>query len=329
MRNLFGRLVFLARVAAVVAFVLAAATPASAQFGGLKKKLKAEAAPETAEPAGGDAGGGTGTVVLTPDVVERLVAGLKAGEVERQAAAKANTPYGTYQRDLAAYEAAQLKCQAGQQSFANRMAADEKLMDRYNTLVNKMVEAQGRGDSKGTMAYNDSAMAMQDPHCVVKEPQQPENYYQVQREVESRAEQQAMKTSGFSRSEYAQVRERAEAVLRGGTPPGDLSDSERSAVSSRAAELKPLLGIRDPEREVKTAAAPAPPPAPAQPTPAVPAGSSELSACVTRNAQKHEKELRALGERAQVAQEAGDTERLMAMADTIQQLQMAGCTGPR
>ena len=39
MRNTCGRLASLARTAAVVAVALGLATPAAAQFGGLKKKL--------------------------------------------------------------------------------------------------------------------------------------------------------------------------------------------------------------------------------------------------------------------------------------------------
>ena len=41
---------------------------------------------------------------------------------------------------------------------------------------------------------------------------------------------------------------------------------------------------------------------------------------------KHQKEIEALGERAQAAQKKGDTATMMAIADTLQQLQMAGCT---
>jgi hypothetical protein len=48
---------------------------------------------------------------------------------------------------------------------------------------------------------------------------------------------------------------------------------------------------------------------------------------MTRNLQSHQAELEALGKRAEAAQAAGDTERLMAIADTLQQLQMAGCGG--
>jgi hypothetical protein len=50
---------------------------------------------------------------------------------------------------------------------------------------------------------------------------------------------------------------------------------------------------------------------------------------MAQNSQKHEKELRALGERAQAAHEAGNMELMMAIADTLQQIQMAGCNGAR
>ncbi|MBA3259869.1 MAG: hypothetical protein H0T68_10460 [Gemmatimonadales bacterium] len=306
MRNGHGRLAATARAAVVALVALASATPVSAQLGG-------------------DAG----TIVLTADMVERLVAGLEAGEAERQVAAKEDTPYDRHSRAVATYETAKSKCQQGQQTFANRMAADEKMMDEYNALINEMVEAQGRGDSRVAMAYNDSAMAMQDPSCIVKEPQQPGDYYAAQREIDSRAERQAMKASGFTRSELAQVRERAEAVLRGGTPPGDLSASETKAVSARAGELKPLLGIQDPPPpghcQGRAGTAGSGRPARGHGT----SGASAMGECVTRNAAKHENELRALGERAEAAQQAGNTGKLMAIADTMQQLQMAGCQGAR
>jgi len=153
----------------------------------------------------------------------------------------------------------------------------------------------------------------------------------MERATETRAEQAAIKASGFSPSEMGQARERTEAILVGGTPPGDLSPSEKSAVASRAAELKRLLGIREAQPAQAMAIAPAPPPTPAPTPPAAapPAGSMEMSACMGQNAQKHEPELRALGKRGEAAQRAGNTAALLAIADTIQRLQMAGCGGGR
>jgi hypothetical protein len=332
MRNSYRRVAAIARTAAFAAVALGIATPAAAQFGGLKKKLKAATAPEVtkpeapAQPAGGDGG----MVVLTADVVDQLLAGLKAGEADRQAASKEDTPYGRYMRAQAAYETAKPKCEQAQQTFPNRMAADQKLMDRYQRLVDKMVDAQGKGDQRTATIYTDSAMAMQDPSCVVKQPQQPGDYYEAQRDIDSRAERTAIKASGFSPGEFGQVRERAEAILRGGTPPGDASASEKSAIAARAGELKPLLGIHDAPAARATKPTPAPAPAPAQPAqPTMPPGASAMSACMADNSQKHEKELRALGKRAETAQEAGNTELLMAIADTLRQIQMAGCPGAR
>lgn len=332
--------VTISRTVAIAAVVLALATPASAQFGALKKKLKAEAAAKavstvetdaTAEPAGAGDGG---TLVLTADVLDRLVTGLKAGEAERELATKEDTPYGRYQRARAGYEVAQPECQQAQQTFPNRMAADEKMADKYSKLVDKMVDAQGKGDNRATAVYSDSAMAMMDPSCTVKQPQQPDDYYQAQRDIDNRVEQETMKKSGFNRSELGQVRERAEAILRGATPPGDASASEKDAIFARSGELKPLLGIRDAQKTARTpkaapTPAPAPAPAPSRPAAAVPAGAIALQECMTQNVQKHEPEIRALGERGEAAHKAGNTAAMMAIADTLQRLQMAGCMGAR
>ncbi len=134
---------------------LAVATPASAQFGGLKKKLKGDAVNKAVDKAvdgaAGDSaaaptetgaaastaacrpdreGGGRceaghagnrGTLVMTPEMVGRLIAGLKAGKAEREAAKKEDTPYGRYLRASAAYEVAKAKCDAAQQTWPNRL----------------------------------------------------------------------------------------------------------------------------------------------------------------------------------------------------------------
>jgi hypothetical protein len=341
MRNRYG-LARIARAAAIAVIALAIVTPASAQFGGLKKKLKGAAAqegaskaagaagvaPETptdAAAAGGPAGAGGGTIVLTEDVVGRLLAGLKAGQAARAAASKEDSPYGRYQKAAAAYTEAQPKCQAAQQTFPQRMSGNQKAMDKYSALVDKMVAAQGTGDQKLMTLYQDSAMAMQDPSCVVKQPSQPDDYYQAQRDVDSRAEQQEIKASGFSRSELAMAKERADAILRGATPPGDASAGEKSAVTAKAGELRPLLGIQDQTAARATKPAPAPAPAPA--APAMPPAVSSMNACIMNNMQSHQAEIEALGKRAEAAQSTNDTGKLMAIADTLQQIQMAGCRG--
>jgi hypothetical protein len=343
MRSPHRRVAAIVRVVAVAVVALGITTPAWAQFGGLKKKLKAQAgqqgvsnaaeastgaapeAPAEATEAAAPAEGHGGMVVLSEDVVSRLLAGLQAGQAERAAAAKQDTPYGRYKQAEAAYADAKSRCEAAQQTFSQKMAGNEKLMDKYSALVEKMVAAQGKGDQKLSAVYQDSAMAMQDPSCVVKQPEQPAGYYDAQREIDSRAEKQEIKASGFGRTELAMVKERAEAILRGGTPPGDASPGEKAAVSAKAAELKPLLGIRDQPAARAEKPAPAPAPAPATAAAQMSPAASSMNACMSRNIQDHQAELEALGKRAEAAQAAGDMDRMMALADTLQRIQMAGC----
>jgi len=334
MRSSHTRLTTMARLTLITLVAFAITTPASAQFGGLKKRVKAQTgqegasreaatneAPEAPAPQGG-------TIVLTDDVVTQLLAGLKAGQAERDAATKEDTPYGRYKKAEAAYVAAQPKCEAGQQSFYQRAANDQKMLDKYSVLTEKMVAAQGKGDTKLMAVYQDSAMAMQDPSCVVKKPEQPKDFYEGQRELDSRAEKQEVKASGFSAGDLSILKERATAILQGGTAPGGASPMEKSAVSARSAELKPLLGLREqpaaPAAQPASVPAPAPAAAPAA-DPQMSAAASSMSACMSKNMQSHQAEIEALGERAQAAQAAGDTAKLMAIADTLQQIQMAGC----
>ncbi|HET6796497.1 MAG TPA: hypothetical protein VFH40_04985 [Gemmatimonadales bacterium] len=325
------------RLTVIAVIALALASPASAQFGGLKKKIKAKTGQEaTTQPAGtSDQAAPTsepagGTVVLTADVVDQLLAGLKAGQAERAAAAKEDTPYGRFQKGKAEYASAKPTCEAAQATFPQRAAANQKMSDKYSALTEKMVKAQEKGDMKLMVIYQDSAMAMMDPSCVVKEPRQPDDYYEAQRAIEDRAENQEIKTSGMSRSELAMVKERATAILQNATPPGDASAAEKSAVTAKASELKPLLGLVEAPaaRAMKPAPAPAPVPAAASaPDPQVSASTQSMGDCMSKNMMSHQKEVEALGKRAQAAQAAGDNAKLLAIADTLQQIQMAGCQG--
>jgi hypothetical protein len=331
MRIQSQRLDIIARVALVSVAALGVATPAYAQFGDLRKKLKPAAREEQTAPAKPDAGAQGGMVVLTEEVVGKLITGLKAGEATRKAAAQEKTPYGTFKKAEAAYATAKPKCEAAQQTFPQRMAGNEKMMSKYNALVEKMVAAQSKGDTKQMTIYQDSAMAMQDPSCVVKQPKQPDDFYEAERAINAKAEAEEVKASGLSAGEYMVARERTEAILRQSAVPGDASPMEKSAVAARSAELKQLLGIQSqpPAQATRTEAAPTPaaaPPAP-QVDPEVSAQASRMSDCMTRNVQSHQAEIQALGKRAQAAQAAGDTQKLMALADTLQQIQMAGCQG--
>ena len=320
-------------VATLVA--LAIATPASAQFGGLKKHLKGKAAETGVSKATGeatDAPGATGgTIVLTDEVVGQLLTGLKAGRAEREAATKEATPYGNYQKAAAAYAEAKPKCEAAQATFAQRMAAKPKALEKMNGYNEKLLQAQTKQDYKLMEIYQDSSMAMVDASCVVKQPKQPEGYSEAQREVDVRAEQKEVKASGLSGSELAMAKERATSILASETPPADISASEKSAVSAKSAELKPLLGIQEqpPARATKPAPEPAPEAAtvPAQPgvDPQMAANAQAMSNCMAKNTQSHQAQIEGLSKRAQAAQAANDSRKLLAIADTVQRIQMAGC----
>ena len=329
------------RLALATVVALAIATPASAQFGGLKKKVKKAAGQEDqsradakASGAPADAAGQGGTVVLTSDVVAQMLTGLKAGKAEREAAAKEDTPYGRYKKGVIAYQEAQPRCEVEKQAFVQKLSVKPELMDKVNALNQKMIEAQSKHDYKRMQIYQDSSMLMQGgPSCIVKKPEQPEGYYEAEREIEVRAEKAEVKASGLGASEYAMAKERADAILRGATA-ADVSASEKSAVAAESAELKLLMGIQ--EQPAAQAAKPAPEPTPAPaataapapaPNPQTSAAATDMGNCMAKNIQSHQAEVEALGKRAQAAQKAGDNAKLMAIADTMQRIQMAGCTG--
>src|SRR5207249_1742324 len=153
-----------------------------------------------------------------PDVVDRLVAGLKAGAAEREAAKKEDTPYGRYIRAKAAYEVAKPKCEAARLPGIQRIAADEKKNAKYEKFTEKMVEAGGRKNYAAQQAYNDSAMAMIDASCLVKQPEEPKDYYEAQRAIDNRAEQATLKTSGFTSKELGQASDRTISILTDNPP---------------------------------------------------------------------------------------------------------------
>jgi len=345
MRNSYGRMGALVRAVACALIMLGVASPAAAQFGGLKKKLKSaagqEAATEGAKQAGvsdqqaaaatgaGNAGATGGTVVLTPEVVDQLLAGLKASKAYRDSARTGENSFGRYNRAVAAFDSAKAKCEASHTAFINRMATDEKLANQYSEITNKMAEAMGKGDRAAAERYQNQALAMQDQSCTVKEPTRPDDYSDSERDIDTKAEQEGVKKSGLSATEFAMARERGEGILYDAAR-SDVSESEKKAVKAKSKELKPLLGIRDPETERARKPAPEPAPAPTpeptpQPAPGVNQAQQDMNNCMMNNVHKHEKEIEALGERAKAAQEAGDMNATLAISDTLRRLQMAGC----
>jgi hypothetical protein len=315
------------RLLVAVLVALGVSSPAAAQFKKLKDAVTKKAdPPKPAASASGQADGGE--VAVTPDVVDRLLAGLRAAKAEREKAAKEDTPFGRYNRAKAAAEAAKPKCAAAQTTWVQRMAADEKLANRYTATVEKAMAAQQKGDMAGYEAGMYQALGVIDPSCAVKDPDRPADYNEAQRAVEERANQANLKASGFTDQEFGMASDRVLAILNGSDPPGGASASEKSAVSAKDPELKSLYGIRDAQEQRVSKQAPAAdstPPAQAQ-APTLPPGATAYNQCMMNNVQSHEKEIQALGDRGNAAQEAGNTPLMMAIADTLTRIQNAGCS---
>jgi hypothetical protein len=317
------------RLLLAVLIALGASTPASAQFKKLKDALGKKSVPKPAEPepsatAPADADGGL--VVLTPAVVAQILAGSEAAQAERDKAVKEDTPYGRYTRAKAAAEAAKPKCQAAQAAWGQRAAGDEKLMNRYSAAVDQAMAAQQKGDMAGYEAGMYQALGLIDPSCAVKDPEVPDGQYDAQRAVEERAHQAELKAAGLTDREHGMVSDRIVAILTGTEPPGGASPAERSAVEAKAPQLKSKYGIHEAQEARLTKQAPAPEPTPTRPQVTPPTAAPSANDCMVNNVQQHQAEIQALGDRGTQARDAGNTALMMAIADSITRIQMAGCT---
>ncbi len=320
----------LVRILAVALLALAAATPAAAQFD-VKKKVKSIAGGEKAKPAAAPAAtGGGGMLVLDDEVIERIIKGMRAAKAYREHATQANTPYGRHMQAKAAYAEAKSKCDEAMQSYSTRVSADPKLAeknaDRSAAYTEKMIAAQQKGDTAAQRMWSDSSVSIFDPACTVKDPPQPNDFYDQQQAVEAGAADAELKASEFDGRESGQAKDRAIAIIQDAPPP-DVSPSEQQAVDKREKELKDLMGLNPPpetraSKPAPAAAAAAPPPSAAPP---VDPGQQAAAQCMSNNAQKNEKELKRLGEAAAAAANAGDMAKAMVYADSINRLQSAGC----
>jgi hypothetical protein len=315
----------LVRILALILLALAVAAPAAAQID-LKKKLKKAAGGEKAQPAVATAGAETaGTLVLDDDVIGQMIKGLRAAKAHREAAAKGDTPYGRHLKAKTAYAEAKSKCDAGSQTLVARMSADPKLGDKNGRYVELMLAASEKGDTAAQRAWGDSMSALIDPACTVKDPPQPNDWYDQQRAVEDGAQQAELEASGFDPRESGQAKDRAIAIIQDAPPP-DVSPSEQQAVKKQEKELKDLMGFNPPPEA--RAPKPAPAAAAAPPPSAGPTATPDQQAaadCMVKNSKKHEKELTRLGEKIQAASQANDMATVMALADSLQRLQTAGC----
>jgi hypothetical protein len=309
-----------ARIFAVSFLTIVMVTPAAAQFDVKKKLPKVPGAKPAAAPAA--ATGGGGALVLDDEVIERLIKGMRAAKAYREDAKKANTPYGRHLQAKAAYAEAKSKCDAGSATFATRMAADPKLADKNSVYLERFLAAGEKGDTTAQRVWGDSMAWILDPACTVKDPAQPNDFYDQQQAVEAGAGQAELDASGYDGRENGQAKDRAIAIIQDAPPP-DVSPSEKQAVDKREQELKDLMGLNPPP--ATPAPKPAPPAAAAPVAPAVDPGQQAAAECTSKNAKKNEKDIERLGNLAAAAANAGDVAKAMVYADSINQLQNAGC----
>jgi hypothetical protein len=316
----------LARILAVALLALAAATPAAAQFG-IKKKLPPVPGAEKAKPAAAPAAaGGGGTLVLDDEVIERMIKGMRAAKAYREDAAKANTPYGRHMQAKAAYAEAQPKCEEGRATYPTRFTADPKLQKKSEVYMDRFMAAQEKQDTAAMRIWGDSIAVLQGgPACAVKDPATPNDFYDQQQAVEEGASKAELDASEFDGRESGQAKERAIGIIQD-RPPPDVSPSEQQAVDKREKELKDLMGLNPPPQARTPKPAPAAAAAPAAaPAPTVDPGQQAAAECMSKNAKKNEKDIERLGNLAAAAANGGDVAKAMVYADSINQLQSAGC----
>jgi hypothetical protein len=191
-----------------------------------------------------------------------------------------------------------------------------------------MLKASEKGDTGAQRAWGDSMSALIDPACTVKDPPQPNDWYDQQRAVEEGAQKAELEASGLDPRESGQAKDRAIAIIQDAPPP-DVSPSEQQAVDKQEKELKDLMGLNPPPEARAPKPAPAPAaaaaPPPAQAPGATPAQQAAAD-CMVKNSKKHEKELQRLAAKVQAASQANDMATVMALADSVNRLQTAGCT---
>jgi hypothetical protein len=160
-------------------------------------------------------------------------------------------------------------------------------------------------------------------------PKQPDDYYDAERAIDERAEQAAMKAADFSsRQELGYASDKTIAILQGQA--SDASPSEKEAVAAKHGELESLLNLRPAQEERVSkqgqGQASNAPPTPTAPAPTAPAAPTvNVNQCMAKNVEAHQAEIDALGKRGEAAQKAGNTALMMAIADSIRQIQYAGC----
>ncbi|HEV7706436.1 MAG TPA: hypothetical protein VGO46_19220 [Gemmatimonadaceae bacterium] len=242
----------------MLAVVVALSAPAtsSAQFGGLKKKLKDKVTGDTppapttaAAPATGSAGDPDAKarrdawqhpVPITSATLDGFVKAIKAENAERAkyvASAAPTSAIGKWN----AYQQAKDKC-----------ARDQVLDDSTQArLQRKMMAEATAGHGENIQAYTDSmtklgqASQARSQQCnALARPQFSDDEWKEVRAEENKEEAAAAAVAGIDPLVYSRLKERviAYTLMPSSWTPSGYSPAELAAIDARKAEIKPLLG---------------------------------------------------------------------------------------
>jgi len=240
-----------------VVVALSAPAAASAQFGGLKKKVKekitGDAQPASTVPAPAATSGSGGDpdakarrdawqnpTPITSAALDNFVKAIKAENAERAkyvAAAPPTSAIGKWN----AYQQAKNKC-----------ARDEVLQDSAQARIQrKMMAEASAGNTKNTDAYGDSIMKLNEAaqarsqRCSgLERPRFTDDEWKEMRAQENKEEAAAAAAAGMDPFVYARLKERviAYTLMPSGGKPSGYSPVELAVIDARKAEIKPLLG---------------------------------------------------------------------------------------
>jgi hypothetical protein len=239
-----------------VLIALSAPVTSSAQFGGLKKKMKEKVIGDV-QPAAAEASPATSTTAGDPNAKARqdawqhpiaissatLDAFVKAIKAENAERAKflASAPPSSAIGKWSAYKAAKAKCES------DRVNSDSA----QSRLQQKMMAEATAGHGENIQKYTDSIMALgtaeqarQQKCDNLARPTINEEDYKAVHAEEDREEAAGAAAGGLSPFVYARLKERviAYTLLPNGWKPGGYSPDELSAIDARKAEIKSLIG---------------------------------------------------------------------------------------
>lgn len=289
---------------------LLSAPALSAQFGGLKKKATQAAAGETgATPA--QPGKPAPAPEVTPTIVDHYLAGLKARKEQRDRLVQGNTPAGKYYAAVDDQKAHQKYCE----DFTTKRTTD------YQRLVaaQKYDSAEALGQARDTTC-----------ETVRSSPQQPS--FEELSKAQGSQDSAAAAAAGLAVTQWAQLDEWIPLMVNQMVESPDQNNqalasnfgkkvSEVEALRARQADLAKALGIKG--REKKPAPVEMAAPAPAAAAATSQPGAAGDPTCYQAEMKKSEPALEALGARAEDAQKKGDNQKMMVLADSVQQISTA------